>query len=398
MAYDYPPSAAPGAGVRTAKFVRHLPEFGWRATVIARCEDGRDSTREGDVLRVRSFTPTRLSYQLSAWGWAPALWLRARRLLATGRFDLLFVSCPPFGYSLAAHRLQRGADLPLVVDFRDAWSLDPYESGGLPKRWLKRGLRRWVYLPAERRVLRAADAFIANTPSMRREYTKLGFVTSAIELVPNGFDEDDFRGLQDLCPPPRDELSLLYLGRFAGIAGRSPELVLGAVRALVDHGLPVALRVLGDQSTVLRAAVERLGLSRYVSLQGPLSHRAAVREMMTADALVLYQAPGRTPISAVAGKTYEYLRSGRPILAIVPAGDNADLLRRYGGPHTLISECDVRAVERAALALYARWKNGSLAATTSPSREFLQRFDRRALSRQLAALFDRVLASRSSEG
>ena len=42
LTYDFPPCRAPGAAVRTVKFVRYLPDFGWRPTVLCRA-DRRDA-------------------------------------------------------------------------------------------------------------------------------------------------------------------------------------------------------------------------------------------------------------------------------------------------------------------------------------------------------------------
>ena len=63
---------------------------------------------------------------------------------------------------------------------------------------------------------------------------------------------------------------------------------------------------------------------------------------MDADALLLLQ--GGSCNHQIPAKTYEYLRAGKPILALTPdAGDTAELLRRSGGA-TLVDLDDERAI------------------------------------------------------
>lgn len=140
ISYDFPPCRAPGAAVRTHKFVRYLCEFGWRTTILARAEPGLAAEHDF-VSVIRLASPSLApSYQLTAWLWAAKARLRARRILDDGDFDLIYVSCPPFPPGLTAAALANSTGLPLVVDFRDPWTLDPYEPANPFKRWLKRFL------------------------------------------------------------------------------------------------------------------------------------------------------------------------------------------------------------------------------------------------------------------
>jgi glycosyltransferase involved in cell wall biosynthesis len=394
ISYEFPPCRAPGAAVRSAKFAGYLPDFGWRPTVLCRDEGGSAAEApEPRVIRIGSPTALLGSYQLTAWGWAASLGPRARDLIDRERFDLVYASCPPFPHALTAVALARRAARPLVIDFRDSWSLDPHLTGGLPKRLAKRVLCASVYRAADRRILRNADAFVANTPSMRRAYARTyGLAEQRLHLIPNGFDEADFT--ETVGPPRRDAPVFLYCGRFADVAGRSPDLILRGSKALIDAGLPLQLRVVGDDSAKLRARVAQLGLGKSVSLCPPLPHAQAIHEMTRADVLVLYQEPGRTAITPVAGKSFEYIRSGRPVLALVAPGDNADLVRAHAGSYALVESGDLAEVVGAMKDLHARWRSGALRRCFSPRGEFLARYARRHLTRRLAVLFDGLVERR----
>ena len=96
--------------------------------------------------------------------------------------------------------------------------------------------------------------------------------------------------------------------------------------------------------------------------------------------------PGPAP-RIVPGKTYEYLGSGRPILAAVPEGDARDLFTEAGG--ALICppagvDCLAQAI-RSQLAL--RRSGGD---PPRPRPDVVERYEYRALARRLGEVFDRA--------
>lgn len=382
LAYDFPPCRAPGAAVRTGKFVRHLPEFGWRATVVCRGEPGG---REENVIAIRAGVPEGLSYQAAAWAWARRIEPQVQARLATRAFDVVYASGPPFPHLLVAARAADQAGLPLVADFRDGWSLDPFVAGRWGKRLLKRALLRWIYPRLEQRVLSAADAVVTNTPSLTAALRKRIRPTGAkVEMIPNGFDDADFASPAPLAQPGRC-VELLYCGRFEGIAGRSAEALLRGLRIVVDSGRKITFRVVGDDSAMLRRLVHALGLDEFVRLEAAVPHPEAVAEMRRADVLVLYQAAAPGLVTPIAGKTYEYLRSGRPLLAVVPPGDNSTLVSQYAHHHRLVTDADPHSIARAMSEL----ADMHPMETHEPRADFSQ-YDRRALTRRLAGVFDDV--------
>jgi glycosyltransferase involved in cell wall biosynthesis len=388
VTYDFPPCSAPGAAMRTEKLAQYLPEFGWDVAVLCRDEGraqnrGEPAAARPEVVRIRTPISPRLSYQLGAWVWARRMLPRARALLREARPDLVYASGPPFPHVLSAVRLAGEAGIPVVVDFRDAWSLDPHSSGGRIKQAAKRGLCRWVYPRFEQWIFESADAIILNTPSMRRAYAaRFDRAEPRLHLVPNGFDDGDFQEPVEI--PPRERPLLLYCGRLSSVGGRSPEALLRGVRAVIDAGRPIDLLILGDDSAALRRYVRRFGLQGSVRTRASLSNREAIRTMRAADILIVYQAPSRSEVTPVAGKTFEYLRSGRPILAVVPPGDNADLVRRYAAVYALVTTEDPASVAAGIRDLLNR---AARAVSTTPDPEFLETYARRHIAERVAAIF-----------
>jgi glycosyltransferase involved in cell wall biosynthesis len=89
----------------------------------------------------------------------------------------------------------------------------------------------------------------------------------------------------------------------------------------------------------------------------------------------------------VPGKTYEYLASGRPILAAVPEGDARDLLNQAGT--ALVCEPDdAEAMADALEFAIARWRNGE--PTPTVDGDLLRSFERSSLTAEFAAVLDAV--------
>lgn len=378
IAYDFPPAIGIGAGLRSDFFYRYLPEFGWRPQVIAL--DGGQAPVDR-VCRLASLTPWHSPYELTPYGWAYAL----RRYLKfrAGPVDLVYVSCPPFPQALVAAGYAQRRGVPLVVDFRDAWSLDPYQEGSR----LKRALYRYLFPSMERRLLQSTDLLILNTPSALKAYQEqYPQQAKRMAWLPNGYDEGAFVGKNG--PEARDHMLLLYAGRF-GIGGRSPDNLLQGLAWARQRGCDIRLQILGEQRVSLNDYIGRADLGGAVELLDQVDYPDAVARMCGADVLVLVQAPTRAAVQAIAGKTYDYLRAARPILAIAPPGDNIQLLQRHAC-RLEHADDDPGAIASTLMRLYADWQQAGLGGGEHPREEFAC-FERRHLASELAQHFDRLV-------
>jgi len=386
LAFDMLPGAPVGAALRTTEFARWLPEFNWLPDVIcARGGDPTGDSPEGVLQRIGAPLGFARSDQLTAWAWAWIVRGPARKLLQSRSHHLIYVSCPPFPHSLSGVSLMRAHGLPLVVDLRDSWSLDPHASGGALKRMLKSLLSSTVYRWSERWVFGAANAVITNTPSMRDAYAQhFGVDAERFDLIPNGFTEEDFAS--PFSPLSSGTPRVVHCGRFRGVGGRSPMLLLRCASQLRTAGREVELRIVGEDDPKMMAMARREGLADGLRVFPSVPHPAAITEIRRSNVVVIYQEPGRGQVTPVAGKTYEAIRSGRPILGLMPEGDNAELLRRYAGRAEVVTSFRIED----AVAALVRLLDGPQ--TDAPARgDFRERFERRFLGRKLAELFDRVV-------
>jgi glycosyltransferase involved in cell wall biosynthesis len=384
LAFEFPPSAAGGV-FRAAKVTKYLARAGHEVDVVTvRAEDyatwssaGRDDSLLHDlpdgvrVHRVPAGFPawywrlrrSRLGARVADfvhWGdpvsifWWPALRDVLDRLVAKRRPDVLLATTPPFGVAVLARRVARRYRLPWVVDWRDPWTLwrmVPFPS-----------YAHYVYTrTAEGRCLREANVSVCTSHVTREDWLgEFGGVDEErLVTIYNGWDADDIAAVAPEAPPA-GKRRIAYVGSFyydpvawdaimrplwrraphrwlhyrkrrEDWRYRSPYYFLRGLRRFADRRPDLAERLdvtfAGIVPPWLPAMLAETGTASLVALRGRVPHREALALQAGADALLLTSAKieGR-PDYSIAGKTFEYLGLGRPVLAVVTAGAMRDLV------------------------------------------------------------------------
>ena len=317
-------------------------------------------------------------------GWVPFAARAARRLVRAGRVDAVLTSGPPHSTHLVGLALRRtlaARGVPWVADFRDPWTGINF-CDELPMTAPARAFDAAL----ERRVLRAADAVVTVSPTWARELeAKGGLAPGAARVIQNGFDPEDV----EPAAPPADTFTLVHVGSLYG--SRNPDALWAAVAALRGRGGPhpggagrLRIRLVGRVDDAVRASLDRHGLAAITDERGVVTHAEAVAEMAAAGLLFLSIEPVRNADGILTGKLYEYLASGRPVLALgPPGGDAARLLAETGGGR-LLAWADAGGIEAALGDAYAAWERGDPQPGAAP--EALAPLARPAQTRELAAL------------
>jgi glycosyltransferase involved in cell wall biosynthesis len=436
VTYHFPPVG--GAGVqRSVKFVRYLPEHGYEPVVLtgpgpttdrwtpADASLAAEVPASTDVIRVQGPVPSRSSRVRAR----AERWLRLRTGFArwwqagiasrgreAGHVDLLYASMSPFESAPAVAALARDLGLPWIADLRDPWALDEMIVYPTP-------LHRRLELARMERLLSSAASLVLNTPeaahALMRQLPSID--PGRVSVIPNGYDAADFAGP---APARRDpgfrivhagylHTELGYAqkrtGRLRRVLGgdevhvdhlaRSHVFLLRALDRLLDTRPELAgsieLHLAGVLSPADRTAIAaELRRPEIVKTPGYLTHAETIALLRSADLLFLPMhglPPGRRA-RIVPGKTYEYLAAQRPILAAVPDGDARNLLERAGA--LLCRPTDVEALSEALSEQLDRADSDK--GSPGGPRDFLERFERRNLTRELAAVFDEAVSRGAS--
>lgn len=425
----FPPHSTVGA-IRPFKFARYLPEFDWDPQVLTIAgADGEGSTDTALleqlpceaclVHRTPAVVPSRrwvahvaasssagyvsfikrllrairtaLLFPDDFIGWLPFALARGLRVLRRGRIDLVFSTSPPATAHVVAMVLSRWARCPLVVDFRDPWTQHALH------HWLRNPLRRRAEEALEHAVLQRASFIVGVTPPRTAELAEKypDIPRSRFVTITNGFDTADYG--PPAHAPANDRFTVVYTGSF--LYYRQPDEFLKAVESVLEqrHDLRTRIRFIfaGDTGPVLTEHVTARGLGDVVTVLGVVPYHESVALQKQADLLLLFVGAGPMASTWYPAKVFEYIATGRPILALTPEGVAADLVAE-AGTGIVVSPGDSAAIGQALVDLYRRWEQGSLPALVDPA--FPERFERRTLTAQLAGLFWRAVESKASLG
>lgn len=428
IAYYFPPMG--GSGVqRPVKLAKYLPDFGWDPVILAP-EPGayyhfdahlaeEISSRNIPVTRVKAKTmfhmaasvagggqvnvqpkewKTRLLSLLTSWfflpdnktGWiAPAL-EQARKLITRHNIKAVIATAPPYSNLLLAARIREEFQIPVIMDFRDEWLHSHWIS--YPIRWHFRRMQQ-----IEARTLATADAVTVVNASYAKTIGGRAAAegVKAIEVIPNGYDPEDFErasGPDKGAGLGEDgaRFTLLHSGRF--YSGIQPDALLRSVSRFLSQNPEkrslFRLQFQGGLTDAHHKAIRKYQLSDITEDLGYLPHDKAVVNLLRADALFLTL--GQIPkIEAVTpGKIFEYIGSGKPVLAFLPEGISKELMEAYGAAF-LANLTDTEQQTDALGRLFQAWENRHL---PRPESRFRQKFDRRKIAGQFAALLSEVVA------
>jgi glycosyltransferase involved in cell wall biosynthesis len=391
LTYFFPPCGAV-AVYRMLGLVRYLPRYGWQPIVVApphvpyEPDDPAllDLVPPGtEVVRLPlvSGPAAKVVRRVAPMAhWLPRAYRACRRLIRDHRPDAILTSSPPPCIHLLGMALRSRYRLPWAACFRDPWFTNQRAfTPSLRQRW-----NGWL----ESQVIRRADAVIANTP-LNLSGFQAAYPAEAGKMVTitNGFDPERFpHGAY--APPADGAVTLLHAGELYG--GRDPRPLLDALaqlRAEAPGAPPIRVNFLGradDGRFDLPTEIRTRSLEGAVTAEGHAPYDEAVRRMARADILLLVQWPGHR--ISVPAKLYEYLGTGRPVLALAePDGDIAWVLRTSGVLHRVAPTHDVPRIKQALVELAGAVRRGTPAVGDAAA---LQSFTREQMARRFADCLD----------
>jgi glycosyltransferase involved in cell wall biosynthesis len=239
----------------------------------------------------------------------------------------------------------------------------------------------------ERQVLGAADHVVVAWPGMVELLSPT--IRDKTTTVTCSFDSDDFKGAVD---SRKDKFRITYIGSF--YAAQQPTNFLSAMRKLLEDGrIPVEeveLVFVGQTRKAGFVDFEGTILDKVMKRVGFVCHQESIEYVRGTDVLLLIVSTERGK-EDIPGKTFEFLASGRLVLALVPPdGATADLIRKTNTGIVVAPE-DIAAIHDAVLDLYLQWKQGGLKIWPNWTEVF--KYEARNLSQSLSGVLDRVMIS-----
>ncbi len=251
--------------------------------------------------------------------WLPFVLAKAWRLIRDNDYDVLMTNSYPYTSHLAGLVLKRLFDIPWVMDMRDGWALDEYETFPrlVPIPWHRR-LHSWLM----DRVAARAQSIWNLTPPITQAFVDRylnDMDTDKFVTVFQGIDLEELP--RSRAAPPRDHFVISYTGHF--YSSIPNEGLLEALRLLrsklpgVERILKLKVHSSDSTNAVTRAKVRQYQVQELFEF-GPLLSEKEMFELLFQSTVQLVLG-GNNPWTKkrLTTKLFDYLATGRPILALV---------------------------------------------------------------------------------
>jgi glycosyltransferase involved in cell wall biosynthesis len=332
------------------KMIQHLPGFGWQPVVLTADEDTFSSQDESllkevnpdlKVFKARALEPfglyrrllgkeknapltasetistsnRGLRHRLAIWirmnlfvpdariGWYWNAVRKGKQILRSENIQAIVSIGPPHSTLLVGKKLSKQFNIPHIPVFIDPWvDITYYRDFKRSKPTL--ALDRHF----ERSVLMQSSNVVFVTESMKEDYVRrYPSIRNKSHVLYWGYNEDSFHNYIPKSAPETE--ILLHAGNIFDY--QNPKALWATLQKEIRSGRNLKIVFIGTVSPGIRQSIADAGLNDRTEFKGFLPYQKMIEELGAASYLLVCATEKRH----VPGKLFEYLRSGKPILA-----------------------------------------------------------------------------------
>lgn len=425
ITYYWPPAAGPGVQrfLKTAKF---LPEFGWKPYILT-VKDGtysstddsleNDIPEEAEVFKTKTKEPFKIYEKITGnkgssksvgminlnnsknpikklslfirancfipdprKGWKKYAVEKAAELIKKEDISIVITTSPPHSTHLIGLSLQEKYNIKWIADFRDPWT-NLYFNKMLPRT--KRTIKKDKAL--ENKVVSKADYITVISKGLQKEFKDRN---SNIELIYNGFDEDDIPKKinlnKDKC------FKIAYVGNFK--PNQNISAFWQAISELMqeNHSLQDIIRIefTGNTDNRVNAFVEKYQLEKNVIFNNYVKHHEATQIMSNSDLLLFVVPKAENNKLIITGKLFEYLATRNPILSIGPVEGDASSIIDEAKRDKMLDYENLEAIKNTIKKYIDIWHQEPK--KFKHNDDDIMNYSRKVLTKKLAEIFNRL--------
>jgi len=244
------------------------------------------------------------------------------KIIKEEKIDIIYSTSSPYTGHLIAYELKQKSNLAWIADFRDQWVANPFvDYSSYAKRKNEK---------MEKMVIEKADGVISVSKPIVDDFIDRykDEKVDKFKVITNGYDEEDFADFK------MDKISTKYVITHNGTlyGKRSPKNFLLAIDKLImDKKINEADLVIRFVGQIGKDAQEdiKFFLSKYdniIEFISYLPHKESLKKLEESSATLLIIEAGVGSEGIYTGKIFEYIRSGRDVIGIVPPGVARDLI------------------------------------------------------------------------
>jgi glycosyltransferase involved in cell wall biosynthesis len=350
--------------------IKYLPEYGWQPIVLTVKEDtfsGKDESllneidpnlvvkktnslepftlykkfigkkKEDQLIASETISKTNISitHKISIWlrmnlfipdarvGWYFPGVKGGSKLLRQEKVDAIVSIGPPHSTHLIGMKLGKKFKIPHYPVFIDPWVDIVYY-----KDFQRSSLTLAIDNHLEKKVLKNSRASVFVTNTMKEDYVKkYNFLINKSHVLYWGYNEEDFKGLPPKPRPKEDVVKtsnnevlqevLVHAGNIFDFQN-TPKF-WQRVKNEIENGRNLKIKFIGTVSPGIKQTIGLYDLVNYTEYLGFLPYNKMLEEVSKASYLLVCATEPRH----VPGKLFEYLRTGKPIIAF--GNDNSEV-------------------------------------------------------------------------
>ena len=360
ITYFWPPSGKASLHW-PLKMIKYLPENGWEPTVLTVNEDSfyqKDATLLKEiapnlkVIKTGTIEPFNIyrkllgkkkdeplvasesmsqdkksfNHMLSLWirmnlfipdarvGWFFHGVKEGKKFLSKNKTDAIISNGPPHSAHLLARRLSSLFNIPHIPVFIDPWADIVYYKN-YKRTKLTQGFDRYL----EESVIKKAKEIVFVTETMKNDYIKkYPAIRDKSHVLYWGYNEDDFSEIEkELDYSKGEEEIITHAGNMYDY--NNPVSFFEYITDEIKKGRRTKIKFIGTVSPKTSEIINNLNISENSEYLGFLPYKQMLKELLKSDVLIMMVTEKRH----VPGKLFEYLRTGKPILAF--GNDNEEV-------------------------------------------------------------------------
>lgn len=303
------------------------------------------------------------------------------KIIKEEKIDIIYSTSSPYTGHLIAYELKQKSNLSWIADFRDQWVANPFvDYSSYAKRKNEK---------MEKMVIKKADAVISVSKPIIDDFINRykDQEVNKFKVITNGYDEEDFDNFK------MNEISPKYIITHNGTlyGKRSPKNFLIAIDKLIkDKKInrdELTIRFVGQIGKDAQEDI-RFFLAKYdniIEFISYLPHKESIKKLEESCATLLIIEAGEGSEGIYTGKIFEYIRSGRDVIGIVPNGVAKDLILDTNTGFCCHPE-KVNEIEAVIYKSYSIWKG--IEKKLDIHWEKVEKYNRENLTRELMGIIE----------
>ena len=351
ISYYFPPFSKI-LSIRAAEFTKRLVKNGYKIFVVS-SKSNKNAHKDGELLRkvkspmIKNTKVFNLSFAKEGFQsnikkttlyfeifnlvlflyWIPLAFLASRRIIKKNNIKLIYVSAPPFFTLLLGYLLKFSCKIPLIIEYRDPWSYNPYLKDTMTKSIEN------FYLKMEKSILKSADWIITISEGMK-QFLLDNFPETRnkrIGAIPHGINIDDVEKITKRSNIPK-EITFTFTGNLYGLRDLEPLIRIVSTSHELGklNNISLNINIFGRyDSKHLTSLFKKYDVYKYFHLEGFVPRDVCLEEVLNSS-LALHVGENLN-YPTLSFKILEYLSMRKKIVYIGREDSyTAKFLEKYG--------------------------------------------------------------------